>query len=159
MIKKYWMMFLFLLFITSCDPMDDFPKNIELTGIECQLTPQKEIYEINDELLLLCNIEADFDKFSVYYINVSVWNPQNHFGNTSGIIKVLNEQNEDIVNDKNLTLTITNTELEDGKIIEKLKIVPLCKGEYELVITVTTKIPGDSNGVYYFTESKRISVR
>ena len=125
-------------------------KNVDAVKIELNIL---------NSLIGSKNIEADFEKFSAYYINVSVWNPQNPYDNTSGIIKVLNEQNEDIVNDKNLTLTITNTELEDGKIIEKLKIVPLCKGEYELVITVTTKTPGESNGMYSFTESKRISVK
>ena len=161
MIKKSLLFFtcLIIFCLCSCGPIDYFPPEYKLSGVEWNLEPKKNTYSVNEEILLVCVIQADFQKFLLYDCELSAWNSQNLTGERRYLVKIVNEQQDEDMLEKRFSFTELSPEYDGNQIKITLKVIPLIQGEIDLLLSIFPCLRKSSNDLYSFYESKRISVK
>ena len=144
MIRKNLLLLLFCLFISSCGPMDNFGREIELSNVEF-IVDQKEKFEVGDSVDFTMTFDADFEKFKYYDFKMSIYQ------NSNPIIDAIQITDEKGKRCDNMLLKFYSDSITaDGKVFAEYKIKFVESGQFQISIFLLGRMKKQTNDRYIY---------
>lgn len=144
MIRKNLLLLLFCLFISSCGPMDNFGREIELSNVEF-IVDQKEKFEVGDSVDFTMTFDADFEKFNRYDFKMSIYQNSNPIIDA---IQITDEKGERC--DNTLLKFYSDSNTADGKVFAEYKIKFVESGQFQISIFLLGRMKKQTNDRYIY---------
>ena len=144
MIRKNLLLLLFCLFISSCGPMDNFGREIELSNVEF-IVDQKEKFEVGDSVDFTMTFDADFEKFKYYDFKMSIYQ------NSNPIIDAIQITDGNGKRCDNILLSFySDSNTADGKVFAEYKIKFVESGQFQISIFLLRRMKKQTNDRYIY---------